>query len=89
MQGEIADEEHNGSNPHNTTQIAGVACQLEAKRWRMSEADRALFGKLEVGSIQADVTGLPVAYPVTIRNRTGAAQGAGRRRLYSGGTLSR
>jgi hypothetical protein len=26
----------------------------------------ALYGKLEVGSIQADETGLPTAYPVTM-----------------------
>jgi hypothetical protein len=53
MQGEIADEEHNGSNPHNTTLIAGVACRLEAKRRRMSETDQALFGKLEVQGAEA------------------------------------
>jgi hypothetical protein len=41
----------------------------------MSEADRALFGKLVVGSIQANETGLPAAYPITMEQNCGDAWG--------------
>jgi hypothetical protein len=75
MQGEIADEERNGSNPPNTTQIAGR--RMSAGGGTLVDdicSEPGLFGKIEVGSIQDDDMGWHAAYPVTMERIWGGAR---------------